>query len=252
MQSAKKQLESTKHIDASEGLELRYLREAVDSMEIDEYRLKSIIKDLKAQIGKLELDYETMGISKNIMKRDMRNEIETLREEKAECNKKAHAFKLKAENFEAKFNDAQCQIKDNDGMVSLLGRQLRLEKSAANLTLLQLNSWSKYVAAAREQSKVCPICFEDYNPVLNMAREDFELDRVPGSDAVESKVGYALNCGNKTAHVICETCFNKAYYVRNGGEDNQWRISEFPAPAMRREGTKGGAAHSAPLSRNQA
>ena len=22
-------------------------------------------------------------------------------------------------------------------------------------------------------------------------------------------------CGNKTAHVICETCFNKAYYVRN-------------------------------------
>ena len=226
MQSAKKQLQSTKHIDASEGLELRYLRETVDSMEIDEYRLKSIIKDLKAQIGKLELDYETMEISKNIMKRDkmkeietlretmelgknimkrdMRNEIETLREEKAECNKKAHAFKLKAENFEAKFNDAQCQIKDNDTMVSLL-------KSAGNSTLLQLKSWSKYVAAAREQSKVCPICFEDYNPVLNMAREDFES----GSDAVQSKVGYALNCGNKTAHVICETCINKEYYVEN-------------------------------------
>ena len=208
MQSAKKQLQSTKHIDASEGLELRYLRETVDSMEIDEYRLKSIIKDLKAQIGKLELDYETMEISKNIMKREKMKEIETLREEKAECNKKAHAFKLKAENFEAKFNDAQCQIKDNDTMVSLL-------KSAGNSTLLQLKSWSKYVAAAREQSKVCPICFEDYNPVLNMAREDFESDRVPGSDAVESKVGYALNCGNKTAHVICETCFNKTYYVRN-------------------------------------
>jgi len=196
------------HIDASEGPELRYLREVVDSMEIDEYRLKSIIKDLKAQIGKLELDYETMEISNNIMKREKMKEIETLREEKAECNKKAHAFKLKAENFEAKFNDAQCQIKDNDTMVSLL-------KSAGNSTLLQLKSWSKYVAAAREQSKVCPICFEDYNPVLNMAREDFESDRVPGSDAVESKVGYALNCGNKTAHVICETCINKEYYVEN-------------------------------------
>ena len=208
MQSAKKQLQSTKHIDASEGLELRYLRETVDSMEIEEYRLKSIIKDLKAQIGNLELDYTKMEISKTIMKREKMDEIETLREEKAKCNKKARTFKLKAENFEAKFNDAQCQIKDNDTMVSLL-------KSAGNSTLLQLKSWSKYVAAAREQSKVCPICFEDYNPVLNMAREDFESDRVPGSDAVESKVGYALNCGNKTAHVICETCINEEYYTEN-------------------------------------
>jgi len=87
MQSAKKQLQSTKHIDASEGLELRYLRETVDSMEIEEYRLKSIIKDLKAQIGNLELDYTKMEISKNIMKREKMDEIETLREEKAECNK---------------------------------------------------------------------------------------------------------------------------------------------------------------------
>ena len=58
-------------------------------MEIEEYRLKSIIKDLKAQIGKLELDYTTMEISKNIMKREKMKEIETLREEKAKCNKKS-------------------------------------------------------------------------------------------------------------------------------------------------------------------
>ena len=46
------------------------------------------------------------------------------------------------------------------------------------------------------QGLTCPICFEE-------------------SDAVKSKVWYALNCGNKKAHVICETCYNETYYIQN-------------------------------------
>ena len=122
------------HIDASEGPELRYLREVVDSMKNEELRMKSIIRGLE---------------------------------------------------------DEQKQHKSTIGRMQLKYSELE---------------WKFHT----EQGLTCPICFEDYNPVLKMTR-----DKLAESDAVKSKVWYALNCGNKKAHVICETCYNETYYIRN-------------------------------------
>jgi len=152
------------HIDASEGPELRYLREVVDSMKNEELRMKSIIRGL-------------------------------------EDEQKQHKLELIANEQYYRKLLQQTAVKARD-LTDYVGRmQLKYSELEWKFHTEQVHT---------EQGLTCPICFEDYNPVLKMTR-----DKLAESDAVKSKVWYALNCGNKKAHVICETCYNETYYIRN-------------------------------------
>ena len=177
-------------------LQMEDLRESVHTLEQQVAEYKEKIRELEAQKREEKGNFDeqrAVYTEKN----------QLLFERNRELEHEVTIFKRAAKNFEMKHEETKRQLNSTGSVVREHVNSLKTAESS-------VVAWTAYVMGARSKSKVCMICHEDFNPVLDIATaEEF----VVGDDIVE-KDWYALDCGDDKAHVVCGKCFHSEAFIR--------------------------------------
>ena len=106
-------------------------------------------------------------------------------------------------NLMMKLTEAERKTQDKEALMVTI-------RNAFSKNETTLTQYMKYIEKARLVSQGCLICLEDANPALESSIED-----ALAQNEFERKKWYALNCGTGKAHVVCDTCYNKQWFVDN-------------------------------------
>jgi hypothetical protein len=185
------------HIDASMEVELEFLRARVELLEEDEGSMQRKVRKLESDRNEIRGNFDRERTLYMEMNKSLTEDISDLRD-------RLTLFKNMASNYRMKFNEARRQLENTESV----NKEYVNSSKAAESTV---TAWTNYIAGAREKSKVCMICYTDFNPVLNMTTHDEYAE----SGEVENRTWYALQCGHDKAHVLCEKCYNSDYFMRN-------------------------------------
>ena len=184
---------------ASSFLDIDVFRDRVKFLEEAEEKAKESMRKLEQQHRTLEeMNEKNMNALTSLT-----DASKKLVEDNNKLRLQCISSRTGEKNLMMKLTEAERKTQDKEALMVTI-------RNAFSKNETTLTQYMKYIEKARLVSQGCLICLEDANPALESSIED-----ALAQNEFERKKWYALNCGTGKAHVVCDTCYNKQWFVDN-------------------------------------
>ena len=184
---------------ASSFLDIDVFRDRVKFLEEAEEKAKESMRKLEQQHRTLEeMNEKNMNALTSLT-----DASKILVEDNNKLRLQCISSRTGEKNLMMKLTEAERKTQDKEALMVTI-------RNAFSKNETTLTQYMKYIEKARLVSQGCLICLEDANPALESSIED-----ALAQNEFERKKWYALNCGTGKAHVVCDTCYNKQWFVDN-------------------------------------